>query len=526
MAQLSDLGVKSGLFDLPLDERALPGNRACSGCGLTLAYRHALKALGQDTVVTVPASCLTVLHGMYPVASVAVNCVNAPFAATAAFASGLVAGLKATGREGITVVGFAGDGGTNDIGIQALSAAAERNTDFIYVCYDNEAYMNTGGQRSSATPLGATTSTTPILNKRQHPKDMPRIMAAHDVPYVATAASSYPMDLYDKFLKAKAKQGTRYIHISIPCPPGWLYPTRDTVKMGKLSVETGLIAGPHMQISLTMISQTGGHGDGWMPSGQHIRIFVPHPGVPGNIVDGVEEMRKKVRELVRMGADVIKVATSGGVLSPRDDPRHAHFTQEELNVLVETARGLGRWVMAHAQAYDGIKNAIRAGIRSIDHGIYLDDEAIGMMLERGTFLVPTLVAPLGVIRAAEAGAAIPEASVRKARDVVETHQDSFRRAVAAGVKVAMGTDSGVTPHGDNLEELALMEQGGMSPTDVLVATTRTAAECLDVAGDRGTIEPGKRADLVVVDGDPLVFTGIKDRVTAVFRDGVLAAGGI
>jgi len=294
----------------------------------------------------------------------------------------------------------------------------------------------------------------------------------------------------------------------------------------KTAVETGLIAGPHMQISLTMISQTGGHGDGWMPSGQHIRIFVPHPGVPGNIVDGVEEMRKKVRELVRMGADVIKVATSGGVLSPRDDPRHAHFTQEELNVLVETARGLGRWVMAHAQAYDGIKNAIRAGIRSIDHGIYLDDEAIGMMLERGTFLVPTLVAPLGVIRAAEAGAAIPEASVRKARDVVETHQDSFRRAVAAGVKVAMGTDSGVTPHGDNLEELALMEQGGMSPTDVLVATTRTAAECLDVAGDRGTIEPGKRADLVVVDGDPLVFTGIKDRVTAVFRDGVLAAGGI
>ena len=241
MAQLSDLGVKSGLFDLPLDERALPGNRACSGCGLTLAYRHALKALGQDTVVTVPASCLTVLHGMYPVASVAVNCVNAPFAATAAFASGLVAGLKATGREGITVVGFAGDGGTNDIGIQALSAAAERNTDFIYVCYDNEAYMNTGGQRSSATPLGATTSTTPIMNKRQHPKDMPRIMAAHDVPYVATAASSYPMDLYDKFLKAKAKQGTRYIHISIPCPPGWHYPTRDTVKMGKLSVETGLI---------------------------------------------------------------------------------------------------------------------------------------------------------------------------------------------------------------------------------------------------------------------------------------------
>ena len=292
----------------------------------------------------------------------------------------------------------------------------------------------------------------------------------------------------------------------------------------KTAVETGLIAGPHMQISLTMISQTGGHGDGWMPSGQHIRIFVPHPGVPGNIVDGVEEMRKKVRELVRMGADVIKVATSGGVLSPRDDPRHAHFTQEELNVLVETARGLGRWVMAHAQAYDGIKNAIRAGIRSIDHGIYLDDEAIGMMLERGTFLVPTLVAPTGVIKAHEAGAAIPEASVRKAREVIETHRDSFRRAVAAGVKVAMGTDSGVTPHGDNLDELPLMEAGGMSAADVLVATTRTASECLDVAADRGTVTEGKRADLIVVEGDPMKLEGIKDRITAVFKNGVLVSG--
>ncbi|MFH1104449.1 MAG: amidohydrolase family protein [Actinomycetota bacterium] len=294
----------------------------------------------------------------------------------------------------------------------------------------------------------------------------------------------------------------------------------------KTAVETGLISGPHMQISLTMISQTGGHGDGWMPSGQYIRIFVAHPGVPDNIVDGVEEMRKKVRELVRMGADVIKVATSGGVLSPRDDPRHAHFTQEELNVLVETARGLGRWVMAHAQASDGIKNAIRAGIRSIDHGIYLDDQAIGMMLERGTFLVPTLVAPTGVIKAAEAGAAIPEASIRKAREVIDTHRDSFRRAVAAGVKVAMGTDSGVTAHGDNLEELALMEAGGMTPADVLVATTRTAAECLDVAADRGTIEEGKRADLVVVDGDPLMLTGIKGRIIAVFKDGVLASGAV
>jgi imidazolonepropionase-like amidohydrolase len=294
----------------------------------------------------------------------------------------------------------------------------------------------------------------------------------------------------------------------------------------KTAVGQGLIDGPDMQISLTMLTQTGGHGDGWMPSGSHLPFLIPHPGVPPAIVDGPDEVRRKVREVIRMGADVVKVATSGGVLSPRDDPRHAHFGPDELEVLVAEAATLGRWVMAHAQAYEGVKNAIRAGIRSIEHGIYLDDEAIGLMLERGTFLVPTLVAPIGVIAAAEAGASIPEASIRKAREVIEVHRDSFRRAAEAGVKIAMGTDSGVTPHGDNLLELGIMADNGMAPTDVLVATTRTAAECMGLIDDRGTIEPGKRADLVVVDGDPLDFDGLRDRIVAVYRDGSLRAGGI
>jgi imidazolonepropionase-like amidohydrolase len=294
----------------------------------------------------------------------------------------------------------------------------------------------------------------------------------------------------------------------------------------KTAVEKGLIEGPHMQISLIMLSQTGGHGDGWLPSGQHIRLFTQHPGLPSSIVDGPDQIRQKVREVVRMGGDVIKVATSGGVLSPRDDPRHAHFTLEELEVLVQTARALGVWVMAHAQAYDGIKNAVRAGIRSIDHGIYLDDEAIELMLARGTFLVPTLIAPTGVIKAAEAGMAIPEASLKKAKDVIEIHRASFAKAVAAGVKVAMGTDSGVTPHGENLDELVLMAEGGMSPEDVLLATTRNAAECLDVAEDRGTLEAGKRADLVVVDGDPMQLEGLRGRVSAVFKSGRLVSGGL
>jgi imidazolonepropionase-like amidohydrolase len=286
----------------------------------------------------------------------------------------------------------------------------------------------------------------------------------------------------------------------------------------KQAVEDGLIRGPRMQISLGMISQTGGHGDGWLPSGATLRLD-SHPGVPNTIVDGPDEMRAKVRELVRMGADVIKVAVSGGVLSPRDKPTHAHFRLEELKVLVEEATAAGIWVMAHAQATPGIKNAIRAGIRSIDHGIYLDDEAIEMMLARGTWLVPTLVAPRGVIDAAAAGAAIPEASVAKAHEVAEIHRASFAKAVEAGVKVAMGTDSGVTPHGNNLRELQLMVEGGMTPMQAIVATSQSAAQLMGLEDELGTLEPGKRADLVVVDGDPLDVATLTDRIEAVYQDG-------
>ena len=293
----------------------------------------------------------------------------------------------------------------------------------------------------------------------------------------------------------------------------------------KEAVERGMIAGPRMQISLVMLSATGGHGDGWLPSGVDGDLFVAHPGRPSGMVDGPDEMRRTVRKLFRAGADVIKVATTGGVLSPRDHPSHAHLSPEELDVLVAEARAVGKRVMAHAQGTEGIKNAIRAGIRSIEHGIYLDAEAIEMMLSRGTYLVPTLIAPNGVLEAADAGADIPEPILEKARSVIDAHRDSFRRAVSAGVKIAMGTDSGVTPHGDNLRELELMAAGGMAPADVLQSTTRVAAELMGVDGERGTIEPGKDADLVLLDGDPFEFAGYRDRISAVYQLGRLVSGG-
>ena len=290
----------------------------------------------------------------------------------------------------------------------------------------------------------------------------------------------------------------------------------------KQAVADGLIAGPRLQISIVMLSQTGGHGDDWYPSGAEVPFIGPHPGRPSGVVDGVDEVRRKVRELHRAGADAIKVATSGGVLSARDDPRHAHFRPAELEALVEEATAAGMFVMAHAQGADGIKNAVRAGIRSIDHGIYLDDEAIELMRARGTWFVPTLVAPQGVLDAVDAGISLPAAVIDKARMVVDIHKAAFRHAVEAGVRIAMGTDSGVTPHGHNLRELELMADGGMAPGAVLEATTRSAAQLMGIDADLGTIAEGKIADLVVIGGDPYDFRRLGDRVEQVWKAGVRA----
>ncbi len=290
----------------------------------------------------------------------------------------------------------------------------------------------------------------------------------------------------------------------------------------KRAVDNGLVPGPRMQISIAMLSQTGGHGDSHVLCGAEIRL--PYPGAPSGVVDGPDEMRKRVRELIREGATVIKVATSGGVLSPISDPRRGHLRDAELEVLVEEATAAGLHVMAHAQATDGIKAAIRTGIRSIEHGIYLDDEAIQMMLDRGTYLVPTLLAPRMVVEATESGSRLSNRVLEKVHMVIAAHTDSISRAIDAGVKVAMGTDSGVGPHGQNLRELGLMVDAGMTPIDALVATTKTAAELLSVDDELGTIEAGKLADLVVVDGDPLDVANLQANIVDVYKAGERVGG--
>jgi imidazolonepropionase-like amidohydrolase len=293
----------------------------------------------------------------------------------------------------------------------------------------------------------------------------------------------------------------------------------------KQAVATGLVRGPRLLIAVTLISQTGGHSDGLLPSGCSLTSVGDLPGVPNPIADGIEGLRLKVREVVRAGADWVKIATSGGVLSPNDDPRHAHYTQEEVNAAVDEATRMGRCVMAHAQATDGIKTAVRAGARSIEHGIFLDEEAIALMLQRGTYLVPTLLALMS-IRDSYSSPGMLAAAVEKAESVMTAQRASFRAAIEAGVRVAMGTDAVGYPHGRNLEELGLMVGEGMPTYRALSAATGAAAELLGLGDEVGTVAEGKIADLVAFEGELTPTSDLMDldaRLRLVFRSGTIVA---
>ncbi|WP_077623317.1 metal-dependent hydrolase family protein [Sediminibacillus massiliensis] len=291
----------------------------------------------------------------------------------------------------------------------------------------------------------------------------------------------------------------------------------------KKAVDDGLIPGPRLQLSINALTTTGGHGDGYTVSGNVVDLLPNgYPGMPNGICDGVEEVRKKTREMLRAGAEVIKVHATGGVLSATDHPEFTQFSLEELKVIVEEGKyRKGVKVMAHAQGAEGIKNAVRAGVHSIEHGIFIDDEAIELMLENGTYLVPTLLAPVAVLETAK-DVGMPDSAVEQSREVIEYHKASFTKAYQAGVKIAMGTDAGVMKHGTNLRELGLMAEAGMSPMETIVASTKTAAECLGWEDKLGTIEEGKLADLIIVKGNPLedIYSlADHDTIQVVIKDG-------
>ncbi|HSL10672.1 MAG TPA: amidohydrolase family protein [Actinomycetota bacterium] len=285
------------------------------------------------------------------------------------------------------------------------------------------------------------------------------------------------------------------------------------------AVEDGVLVGPRMQVSITMLSQTGGHNDPWLPSGGVGADWLPYPGFPAGVCDGIDGAQAKVREVVRAGADVIKIASSGGFFSPADDPRHPHFSQAELDAIVRAAADLDRWVMSHAHGPEGIARAVRAGVRSIEHGTYLDERTAAMMVEAGTWLVPTLTAGDTSEELAHDEKLAPEIR-EKFEDLGRPELDAMRLAAEAGVKVAMGTDCPVAPHGWNLNELRHMAANGFTPQQALHAATLSAAELMGLDDRLGALAPGKIADVVVVDGDPFAFDDLKDRIAQVWKDGV------
>jgi pyruvate ferredoxin oxidoreductase beta subunit/2-oxoisovalerate ferredoxin oxidoreductase beta subunit len=229
-------------LDTPQRDFINPGHLGCPGCGATIAMKLALRALGEKTMVVIPASCWGVIAGPYPQSSLKVPILHTAFATAGATASGIRAALDMKGDTETTVLSWAGDGGTFDIGFQSLSGAVERDEDCIFVCYDNEAYMNTGVQRSSATPYGVRTTTTPGRDwKKTRKKNIMETMAAHRIPYAATASIAFPEDMISKFQKAKEKKGgARFVHIFASCATGWGAPSDMSVKIARLAVQTNV----------------------------------------------------------------------------------------------------------------------------------------------------------------------------------------------------------------------------------------------------------------------------------------------
>jgi pyruvate/2-oxoacid:ferredoxin oxidoreductase beta subunit len=249
--------------ELPEEELLYSGHIGCPGCGASLSMRYALQALGKKTILVIPASCWSVLANAFPAASLKVPTLNTLFETAAITASGVKSGLMAQGVSDVTVMAWAGDGGTFDIGLQALSGCAERNDDIIYACYDNEAYMNTGIQRSSATPFKGWTTTTPHSALKETPKkDIMAIMAAHHIPYAATCSMGFHDDFLTKMRKAKGIKGTRFIHILSSCPPGWKFPSEFSIKIARLAVDTKVF--PLYEVE----------------NGKHYRITVEPKGLP------------------------------------------------------------------------------------------------------------------------------------------------------------------------------------------------------------------------------------------------------
>jgi imidazolonepropionase-like amidohydrolase len=280
------------------------------------------------------------------------------------------------------------------------------------------------------------------------------------------------------------------------------------------AIDRGDIPGPRIQAATLPISATGGHGDvnGLSP-------FVEFHAFSG-VADGVDEIRKKVRFEVKYGADVIKVMATAGAMSEEESVEAALFTQEELDAVVDEARTWGRRVAAHAHGAEGIKRAVRAGVVSVDHGTFLDEEGALLMAERGTYLVKDSYEDRWFLERAP-GWGYPPIVVEKLAKIVEGHQAAFLLAMKHGVKIAFGTDAGMIPHGENAKQFRDYVEWGMKPMDAILTATRNAADVLGWSDRVGAIAPGRFADIIAVEGDPLKDITELERVRFVIKGGVL-----
>jgi len=282
------------------------------------------------------------------------------------------------------------------------------------------------------------------------------------------------------------------------------------------AIDRGFVDGPRILTAAKSIATTGGHAD---PTNGMSSYLHGDPGPKEGVVNGVADARKAVRQRYKDGADLIKITATGGVLSVAKSGQNPQFSMEELEAIIETANDYGFHVAAHAHGAEGMKRAVRAGVRSIEHGTYMDDETIELMKKHGTYYVPTIMAGEWVAQKSKVDGFFPEVVRPKAAAIGPVIQETFARAYKAGVKIAFGTDSGVSAHGDNAREFTLMVEGGMPEMEAIQSATMTTAELLGLEAEIGSIEPGKQADLIAVQGDPLTDISILESVHFVMKGG-------
>lgn len=282
------------------------------------------------------------------------------------------------------------------------------------------------------------------------------------------------------------------------------------------AVNRGLVVGPRIFTAGTALTITGGHGD---PTNGYRKDLMGDPGPKQGVVNGTDDARKAVRQRYKEGSDLIKIAATGGVLSVAKDGSLPSFTQEEMNVIVATAKNFGMNVAAHAHGAEGMKMAIRAGVQTIEHGTKMDDEVRALMKQYGTYYVPTITAGKSVAELAKIDGYYPELVRPKALELGPQIQATFEKAYKAGVKIAFGTDAAVFKHGENWKEFTYMVEGGMPPMEAIQSATAVASKVLGQDENFGTIETGKLADIIAVDGNPLEDIAVMEKVSFVMKEG-------